>query len=37
MDIAMPRWVFGATAVFMVLTVLLPLATDRRAARQAAA
>ncbi len=37
MDTGVPRWVFGATAVFMALTVLLTLAIDRRAARQAAA
>jgi MFS family permease len=30
MDIHMPRWVFGVSALFMVLTVLLALATDRR-------
>jgi MFS family permease len=30
MDCGAPRWVFGATAVFMVLTVGLALITDRR-------
>jgi MFS family permease len=29
MDQNMPRWVFGAAAVFMLLTVLLALVTDR--------
>ncbi len=29
MDQAMPHWVFGASAVFMALTVLLALVTDR--------
>ena len=29
MDQDLPHWVFGASAVFMVLTVLLALATDR--------
>jgi hypothetical protein len=29
MDQDMPHWVFGASAVFMVLTVLLALVTDR--------
>jgi MFS family permease len=29
MDQAMPHWVFGASAVFMTLTVLLALVTDR--------
>jgi len=31
MDQHMPLWVFGASAVFMVLTVLLALVTDRKA------
>jgi MFS family permease len=31
MDQHMPLWVFGASAVFMVLTVLLGLVTDRKA------
>jgi MFS family permease len=30
MDIGLPRWVFGVSAAFMGLTVLLSLATDRR-------
>jgi MFS family permease len=30
MDQNMPQWVFGASAVFMVLTVLLALVTDRK-------
>jgi MFS family permease len=30
MDIGLPRWVFGVSAAFMALTVLLSLATDRR-------
>jgi MFS family permease len=29
MDQNAPRWVFGASAVFMVITVLLALATER--------
>ena len=29
MDLNAPRWVFGASAVFMILTVLLALVTDR--------
>ena len=29
MDQDMPHWVFGASAVFMALTVLLALVTDR--------
>jgi MFS family permease len=29
MDQNLPRWVFGASVVFMILTVLLSLATDR--------
>ena len=29
MDQNMPHWVFGASAIFMVLTVLLALVTDR--------
>ncbi len=32
MDSHQPRWVFGISAVFMVLTVLLALATDRKKA-----
>ena len=28
----MPHWVFGASVVFMVLTVLLALVTDRKPA-----
>jgi MFS family permease len=30
MDHGQPRWVFGAAAIFMLLTVLLALATERR-------
>jgi MFS transporter, FSR family, fosmidomycin resistance protein len=30
MDYGAPRWVFGATAVFMMLTVALALIGDRR-------
>lgn len=30
MDSALPRWVFGVSAMFMILTVLLALATDRK-------
>jgi MFS family permease len=30
MDSNRPRWVFGVSAIFMVLTVLLALATDRK-------
>jgi MFS family permease len=30
MDSHLPRWVFGLSAIFMVLTVLLALATDRK-------
>ena len=30
MDQNMPHWVFGASAIFMVLTVLLALVTDRK-------
>ena len=30
MDSKMPRWVFGVSAMFMLLTVLLALATDRK-------
>jgi MFS family permease len=39
MDQNMPHWVFGASVVFMVLTVLLALVTDRKpqAAREAQA
>jgi MFS family permease len=33
MDQDMPHWVFGASAVFMVLTVLLALVTDRNPRR----
>jgi hypothetical protein len=29
MDQNMPHWVFGASVIFMVLTVLLALFTDR--------
>jgi len=29
MDQSAPHWVFGASAVFMILTVLLALVTDR--------
>jgi MFS family permease len=32
MDQSLPHWVFGASVVFMVLTVLLALATDRKPA-----
>lgn len=32
MDSHLPRWVFGVSAIFMVLTVLLALATDRKKA-----
>lgn len=32
MDIHQPRWVFGISAGFMILTVLLTLATDRKRA-----
>ena len=32
MDQSMPHWVFGASVVFMVLTVLLALVTDRKPA-----
>lgn len=35
MDQEAPRWVFGATAVFMFLTVLLAMWTERRPARGA--
>ncbi|HWW47988.1 MAG TPA: MFS transporter [Xanthobacteraceae bacterium] len=35
MDHSMPRWVFGGSAVFMLLTVLLTVATDRRGAKAA--
>ncbi|MGE0698159.1 MAG: MFS transporter [Hyphomicrobiaceae bacterium] len=31
MDSHLPRWVFGVSAIFMVATVLLTLATDRKA------
>jgi len=30
MDRNWPHWVFGASVVFMILTVLLALVTDRR-------
>jgi hypothetical protein len=30
MDQNMPRWVFGASAGFMIVTVLLALWTDRK-------
>ena len=33
MDQNMPHWVFGASVVFMVLTVLLALVTDRKPAK----
>jgi MFS family permease len=35
MDQSLPHWVFGASVVFMVLTVLLALVTDRKPADQA--
>ena len=31
----MPHWVFGASVVFMTLTVLLALVTDRKPRRAA--
>jgi hypothetical protein len=31
MDQHMPHWVFGASVVFMLMTVLLALVTDRKA------
>jgi MFS family permease len=34
MDQNLPRWVFGASVVFMVLTVLLALVTDRKPQRR---
>jgi MFS family permease len=37
MDQNMPHWVFGVSALFMVLTVLLGLITDRRPQESAAA
>jgi MFS family permease len=37
MDQNMPHWVFGASVVFMILTVLLGLATDRRSQESPAA
>jgi hypothetical protein len=37
MDQNMPHWVFGASVVFMVLTVLLALVTDRKQAEPARA
>jgi hypothetical protein len=30
MDQNMPHWVFGASVVFMVLTVVLAIVTDRK-------
>jgi hypothetical protein len=35
MDQNMPHWVFGASVVFMVLTVVLALVTDRKPAKTA--
>jgi MFS family permease len=35
MDQHMPHWVFGASVVFMLITVLLALVTDRKAKRAA--
>ena len=35
MDQRMPHWVFGAPVVFMVLTVVLALVTDRKPAKTA--
>jgi MFS family permease len=37
MDQSLPHWVFGASAIFMVLTVLLALVTDRKPAEPAKA
>jgi MFS family permease len=37
MDQNLPHWVFGASVVFMVLTVLLALATERSPQQRAAA
>src|SRR5947207_1210395 len=37
MDQNLPHWVFGASVVFMVLTVLLALVTDRKSQAAAAA
>lgn len=37
MDQQMPHWVFGAAVVFMLMTVLLALATDRKAKEPAEA
>jgi MFS family permease len=37
MDQNLPHWVFGASVAFMVLTVLLALATDRKPAEPAKA
>jgi hypothetical protein len=34
MDLGAPRWVFGASVVFMVLTVALALIGDRRSGRR---
>jgi MFS transporter, FSR family, fosmidomycin resistance protein len=34
MDLGAPRWVFGATVVFMMLTVAFALITDRRSHRR---
>jgi MFS family permease len=35
MDQSMPHWVFGASVVFMVLTVVLAMVTDRKPAKAA--
>ena len=35
MDQSMPHWVFGASVVFMVLTVVLAMVTDRKPAKTA--
>jgi MFS family permease len=37
MDLNEPRWVFGASAMFMIATVILTLASDRWIARRATA
>jgi MFS family permease len=34
MDHGMPRWVFGATAVFMLLTVAIAMIGDRQSSRR---
>jgi len=34
MDRGAPRWVFGASVVFMLLVVVFALISDRRAARR---